>query len=242
MRPSPGQQVITAMIVLAVVLMTVVLGAVMALSDSRREGAAALPSFAAPVSGITAALSATATSLKPTAPTQGVSATPSATLYVTEAGESAPAATASNLRPIVATLSVTAIPEASLPGSLPEAAAPTTGPTATQTSTDGACSNPDSRITSPPVGAVLRDVVEFIGTARLPEGFDYYKFEIRPDRVSTAADFVTINTWHTPVTNGTLMQLDTRAFPNGGYWIRLVVADTTGNYPERCSNFYTIRN
>jgi hypothetical protein len=36
-----------------------------------------------------------------------------------------------------------------------------------------------------------------------------------------------------PVTNGVLMDWDTRTVPSGAYWLRLIVVDNTGNYwPE----------
>jgi hypothetical protein len=123
----------------------------------------------------------------------------------------------------------------------PTRVAATPDATGTQTATDGACTNPDSVISAPGVGAVLRDVVAFRGSARLPN-FSFYKLEIRPEGTSTASGFITFVTRSTQVSNGVLGELNTAAFPNGGYWIRLVVVDTTSNYPERCSFFYTIDN
>jgi LysM repeat protein len=114
-------------------------------------------------------------------------------------------------------------------------------PTNTQTSTDGACTNPNSTITSPQVGEILSGVVRFYGTARARD-FAFYKLEIRQEWASTPADFVTFYTGYQQVENGLLAELDTRLWPNGEYWIRLVVVDTTGNYPERCSNLYILNN
>jgi LysM repeat protein len=135
-----------------------------------------------------------------------------------------------------------------LPTAAPTTAAPrmtgqTAGvvPTGTQTATDGACSNPDSTISAPPVGSVLSGVVEFRGSALLPN-FRFYKLEIREEGASTAADFITFYTGEQQVDDGLLLNFDTRAWPNGQYWIRLVVVDDTGNYPERCSILYTITN
>lgn len=113
-------------------------------------------------------------------------------------------------------------------------------PTGTQTTTDGACTNPDSLIALPEVGAILSGSVEFYGTARLPD-FSYYKLEIRPER-STAQDYVTFHTSEVQVSSSVLHTLDTRAFNNGSYWVRLVVVNMTGNYPERCAILYTIQN
>jgi len=114
-------------------------------------------------------------------------------------------------------------------------------PTSTQTSTDGACTNLNSTITSPQVGEVLSGIVRFYGTARARD-FAFYKLEIRQEGASTPADFVTFYTGYQQVVEGLLAELDTRLWPNGEYWIRLVVVDTTGNYPERCSNLYILSN
>ncbi len=111
--------------------------------------------------------------------------------------------------------------------------------TGTQSSTDGICTNPDSIIIAPRVGSVLTGTVEFYGTARIP-GFSFYKLEIRLEPWSTASDYVTFYTSYRPVKNGLLGTLDTTPWEDGEYWIRLVVVDTTGNYPERCAILYTI--
>jgi len=113
-------------------------------------------------------------------------------------------------------------------------------PTGTQSATDGACTNPDSVIAMPKVGAVLSGSIGFYGTARLPD-FSYYKLEIRPE-ASSAQDYVTFYTGEAPVLSDLLYQFDTLTFPNGSYWIRLVVVNITGNYPERCARLYTIQN
>ncbi len=129
---------------------------------------------------------------------------------------------------------------------IPSIISPTHAPatpdaTGTQTATDGACTNPDSVIGSPGVGASLQGVVAFRGSARVPN-FSFYKLEIRAEGTSTAAGFITFVTSTSQVSNGVLGELNTVAFPNGSYWIRLVVVDTTSNYPERCSILYTIDN
>ena len=84
-------------------------------------------------------------------------------------------------------------------------------------------------------------MAEFYGTAN-HEAFHSYKLEIRQEGASTNQDFITFYGQETPVIDGLLATLDTSAFPNGEYWIRLVVADVTSNYPERCSILYTILN
>ncbi|GAB4477690.1 MAG: hypothetical protein Kow00124_21170 [Anaerolineae bacterium] len=148
--------------------------------------------------------------------------------------------------PVTPVGSATPIPTAA-PGSpaapTPTEADPTPEPTQppTQSATDGACTNPDSMITSPPVGAVLSGTQEFYGSAVHPN-FSFYKLEIRREGTTTPADFVTFHTGYSQVSNGLLGMLSTEAFENGQYWIRLVVVDSTGNYPERCSYLYTISN
>ncbi len=104
----------------------------------------------------------------------------------------------------------------------------------------GSCSSSNSVITAPPVGAALSGVVKFYGTATSPD-FQFYKLEIRPED-STEADFVTFETFYEQVSAGFLGQVNSAAFANGNYWIRLVVVDQTGNYLERCSLLYTIKN
>ena len=113
------------------------------------------------------------------------------------------------------------------------------GPTSTQTSTDGACTNPDSVITAPRVGSVLSGIVTFSGTATLPD-FSFYKLEIR--REGSSEGYLTFFTGHSEVFNGILAEFDSRLWENGEYWIRLVVVNSTGNYPERFAILYTISN
>lgn len=118
---------------------------------------------------------------------------------------------------------------------------PKLGPTGTQSTTDGSCTNPDSFISSPDVGDELKGTAQFRGTAHLPN-FAFYKMEIRREGASTAQDYVTFFTGQAAVTNGVLASLNTAAYPDGEYWIRLVVVDSTGNYPERCAILYPFNN
>lgn len=115
------------------------------------------------------------------------------------------------------------------------------GPTPTSTGSDGICTNPSSTITWPGVGAVLTGRITFYGTAT-HAAFSFYKLEIRQEGTSGPGQFTTFYGQEQPVINGPLGNLDTAAFANGEYWIRLVVVDNTSNYPERCSILYTIQN
>jgi LysM repeat protein len=125
---------------------------------------------------------------------------------------------------------------------LPTATAiPQAGATPTSTGTDGACSSPGSQITAPPVGSVLSGVARFYGTASHPN-LSIYKLEIRREDITPRPGWVTAVTGSSSVTGGPLGEIDTHAFENGQYWVRLVVVDNTGNYPEPCSILYTFTN
>jgi LysM repeat protein len=117
----------------------------------------------------------------------------------------------------------------------------TPGATGTQTATDGACTSNDSVITSPAVGAKLSGIVQFRGTARLLS-FSFYKLEIRREGATTSLDYKTFFTGDAQVTNGVLATLNTSEYPDGEYWVRLVVVDSTGNYPERCAILFPFDN
>jgi len=114
---------------------------------------------------------------------------------------------------------------------------PTT--TGTQTATDGACTNPDSIIRSPKVGQIITGTIPITGTARVPN-FAFYKIEIRQE--GTPMTYANLFTGTQEVNGGTLATLTTSIWPNGEYWLRLVVVDQLSNYPERCALLVTFRN
>jgi LysM repeat protein len=140
--------------------------------------------------------------------------------------------------PALPTATETMVSETAIPPTpsltLVPSAAPPIGLTAisTLTATDGACTNPDSRITSPRVGELLLGTIQIIGTARVAN-FASYRLELRQE--GTGQPFAAFMTGDQPVKNGLLAEIDTRQWPNGEYWLRLVVVDAQGNYPERCS-------
>lgn len=115
----------------------------------------------------------------------------------------------------------------------------TAAPTGTQTATDGACTNPDSVITSPKVGAIVSGKIIIKGTASAPN-FAFYKVEIRQE--GSGKDYAALSIGTEQIVNGKLADLDTSAFPNGEFWLRLVVVDVNGNYPERCALLVTFKN
>lgn len=133
----------------------------------------------------------------------------------------------------------TRIPTATAGG--PVLPTPRIGPTGTQSTTDGSCTNADSFIASPDVGDELNGVVAIRGTANIPN-FAFYKLEIRREGASTAQDYVTFFTGRDAVINGALATLNTADYPDGDYWVRLVVVDGSGNYPERCAILYPFNN
>ncbi|NDJ51889.1 MAG: LysM peptidoglycan-binding domain-containing protein [Chloroflexi bacterium] len=105
--------------------------------------------------------------------------------------------------------------------------------------TAGACTDPNSRITSPAPGSIVRGVTRLWGSAQT-EAFDFYKLEIKPS--GTGDPFVTFYDNDQPISQDVLHDLVTTRWPNGDYFVRLVVVDVTGNYPERCSVLYTFAN
>ncbi len=111
-------------------------------------------------------------------------------------------------------------------------------PTATRRSSAGACTDSGSFISAPTVGAVLSGVVPFYGTATHPD-LQFYKLEVRRQGTD---EFVTVYTGQEHVHSGLVGTVNTPGFPNGEYWVRLVVVDSTGNYPERCSILYVFQN
>jgi hypothetical protein len=120
-------------------------------------------------------------------------------------------------------------PSASLP-------LPVSPPTSTPTK-PGNCSDSRSIITSPVDGAIIRDVVPFMGTASL-DNLKYYKFEYRPTgesewRFLTKLDGASVN-------NNKLMDWHTYTVNPGTYDIRLTVVDVTENYLQRCEIQVTI--
>ncbi len=102
-------------------------------------------------------------------------------------------------------------------------------PTATPTPAPPPCPDPNVCITWPTNNAKLSGAVTIRGTAQHPN-FQFYKIEYgigeNPDAWHSINDIV-----RTPVNNGVLMEFDSRALPNGVYWLRLTVVDITGNYP-----------
>jgi len=106
---------------------------------------------------------------------------------------------------------------------------PTPTPTATPAPLPE-CPNLKARLTYPTVNAVLRGVVQIRGSADT-DNFDYYKLEFRSQG---APVWSFLQRFEEPVADGVLALWDTSSLSPGNYWLRLVVVDVTGNYPEPC--------
>ncbi len=92
------------------------------------------------------------------------------------------------------------------------------------------CPNPGVKITQPGNGAHVDGVVQITGAATI-DNFDYYKFEFR---IPAIGDWVFITRSNSKVTEGVLGSWNSDTVPPGEYEFRLVVVDTTGNFPEPC--------
>ena len=121
---------------------------------------------------------------------------------------------------------------------------PTSTPAPTLTATlrtwPAQCPDANVRITSPGMNAVVSGRLPIRGTANHAR-FQFYKVEYGQGEKPTS--------WHVisdihkvPVVNGTLEELDTKALPNGVYWLQLVVVDQSGNFPPPCQVRVIVQN
>lgn len=138
-----------------------------------------------------------------------------------------------------ATLVITAtIAPTSVPVEVQEEVVPDT-PTAVSVAAP-VCPDPRAQLTSPGSGAVLSGSVSVLGTAT-HEAFQFYKLEY-----ATGADaqdgFVYLAGGNGPINNGVLGQFDSNNLANGIWTLRLVVVDTTGNFPPPCAVTINIQN
>jgi hypothetical protein len=102
------------------------------------------------------------------------------------------------------------------------------------------CPDANVRITAPGMGAVVSGSVDVMGTAN-HGSFQFYKVEFSQGEVPSA--------WHVvhdiqraPVIGGRLISFDSRAVPNGVYWLQLTVVDATGNFPPPCRVRIIVQN
>ena len=93
------------------------------------------------------------------------------------------------------------------------------------------CPHPGSVITQPGNGARAVGVIQVSGVAFI-ENFDYYKFEFR---VPGNEEWSFIERYNNPVPNGGVLgSWNSDTVVPGEYEFRLVVVDSTGNFPEPC--------
>lgn len=94
------------------------------------------------------------------------------------------------------------------------------------------CPDPGSVITQPGNGARVAGVIQVTGVANI-ENFDYYKFEFRPPG---AEQWSFIERYDNSVPNGGVLgSWNSDTATPGEYEFRLVVVDSTGNFPEPCA-------
>ena len=92
-------------------------------------------------------------------------------------------------------------------------------------------------ITSPLPGEVVAGQVNVQGEANILN-FAAYKFEVNGP--STGGAWATVGSFTTPVASGFLGSWDATSLAPGSYSFRLVVVDTSGNFPEPCAIPITI--
>jgi hypothetical protein len=86
-----------------------------------------------------------------------------------------------------------------------------------------------NQIVQPGNGALVSGMVQIYGSAN-GEEFSYYKFEFRVPN----GDWAFIQNYSVPVVDGVLGFWNSDTVPPGEYEFRLLVVDSTGNYPEPC--------
>ena len=99
------------------------------------------------------------------------------------------------------------------------------------------CNNPNATLTSPKSGQRIAGAFEVDGTANIPN-LAFYKFEI--SGAGTKGDWLSLGVGTAAVVNGQLGSFDATARESGNYAFRLVVLDSSGNFPPPCIVTVTI--
>ncbi len=153
-----------------------------------------------------------------------ITPTPSATPWISQPvqdnGGSAPQASATP------TAKATGTPT-------PDVTPPPTATPAPAVDSVSGCGYAGVSITSPVAGSTVSGTVAVSGVASI-ENFQFYKVEIGQGD-SPAAYAVLSDVRREAVNGGTLETWDTGPYPAGPYWLRLVVVDQTGNFPQPCA-------
>jgi hypothetical protein len=99
---------------------------------------------------------------------------------------------------------------------------------------------PDGRaiITAPGLNALISGMTPFYGTAN-HEHFKYYKLEYGAGANPTVWSYFAGG--EKPIFGGLLGYLNATALQPGTYTIRIVVVDTTGNFPPPCQTVVVVR-
>lgn len=100
------------------------------------------------------------------------------------------------------------------------------------------CPTGNAIITSPGVGALVSGMVPIIGTA-VHDSFQFYKLEYGAGANPGVWSY--FDGRDHPVQNGQLGTLNAGALPPGTYAVRIVVVDTSGNFPPPCQTVIEIR-
>lgn len=135
----------------------------------------------------------------------------------------------------IPTPAVEATPEFEQPVAAPP---PTDTPPPALVVEAAACPDPRAVITSPGNGQTISGMVIVSGTAN-HDHFQYYKIEYAP---AGSEAFNYLNGGNSPVINGVLITFDSTALGNGGWTLRLIVVDNTGNFPPPCQVTVQIQN
>jgi hypothetical protein len=93
------------------------------------------------------------------------------------------------------------------------------------------CENPNATLTAPKKGERIAGGYEVHGTANIPN-LAFYKFEI--SGAGTNGEWLSLGVGTKPVMNGLLGTFDATARDPGNYAFRLVVLDSSGNFPPPC--------
>jgi hypothetical protein len=99
------------------------------------------------------------------------------------------------------------------------------------------CPIPGVLITQPGNGAIISGVVPIFGQATT-EDFDYYKIEFR----IPGGDWSFIESRETPTAGGQIASWNSNTVPSGTSELRLVVVNSTGNFPEPCLVTLNVRH
>lgn len=146
---------------------------------------------------------------------------------------------------VTPTITPTALPQAQVATPVPaaqsgEVAPPTATPVPAPAVAPALCPDARSSIISPGNGAVLNGSVALVGTAQ-HDRFDYYKVEYAAGH-DASQGFSYLVGGESQVVGGLLGTLNSASLANGVYTLRLVVVDTSGNYPLPCRVSITIQN